>query len=123
MKITISDDREIAAIQDEFNQVFPYLRLEFFSTVHKTGAPSAKKQMKSSAKTLGECRTLQNDGTINITPGMTVGDLENEFGEVYGLGVQVFRKSGKVWLETTLTDSWTLEHQNNQGEELSNIRN
>ena len=41
------------------------------------------------------------------------------FGEVYGLGVQVFRKSGNVWLETTVTDSWTLKEQNDQGESLS----
>jgi hypothetical protein len=32
---------------------------------------------------------------------------------------QVYRKSGKIWLETTVTDSWTLEEQNKQGESLS----
>jgi hypothetical protein len=36
--------------------------------------------------------------------------------------VQVFRKSGKVWLETTVTDGWTLEEQNLQGEALSNTK-
>ena len=50
---------------------------------------------------------------------MTVIDLEKKFREVFGLGIQVFRKSGKAWLETTLTDNWTLEEQNRQGEALS----
>lgn len=52
-----------------------------------------------------------------ITPDMTVTDLEQSFNTIYGLGVQVFRKSGKIWLETTVTDGWTLEEQNRQGED------
>jgi hypothetical protein len=36
-----------------------------------------------------------------------------------GLYVQVFRKSGKVWLETTATDNWSLYKQNEEGQELS----
>ncbi len=121
MKITINDKRKIFAIQEEFNQLFPYLKLEFFSKPHKAGGASPKKYIKSSAETLGDCRTVHKRGTVTITPGMTVADLEQGFGEVYGLSVQVFRKSGKVWLETTVTDDWTLEEQNRQGEELSKV--
>ena len=51
---------------------------------------------------------------------MTVGDLEQRFQDVYGLSVQVFRKSGKVWLETTVTDNWTLDEQNDKEQSLSN---
>jgi hypothetical protein len=77
--------------------------------------------MKSPSKTLGECRTIHDSGTLTITPQMTVANLEQGFADVYGLSVQVFRKSGKVWLETTVTDNWTLEEQNRQGEALSKL--
>jgi hypothetical protein len=120
MKITINDKRKIFAIQEDFNTMFPYLKLEFFSKPHKVGGASPKKLMKSSSKTLEECRTIHNRGTLTITPAMTVSDLEQNFADAYGLSVQVFRKSGKIWLETTVTDSWTLEEQNKQGEALSN---
>lgn len=121
MKITINDHRKIFAIQEEFNTLFPYLKLEFFSKPHKQGGATSKKFVKHNSKTLGECRTIHNTGEITIVPGMTVAELEQGFGHVYGLGVQVFRKSGKTWLETTVTDGWTLEEQNNQGEELSKV--
>ena len=121
MKITINDHRKIFAIQEEFNNVFPYLKLEFFSKPHKSGGESAKKFVKHHSKTLGECRTIHSNGEITISPNMTVTELEQSFGDVYGLGVQVFRQSGKVWLETTVTDGWTLEEQNRQGEALSKI--
>jgi hypothetical protein len=53
---------------------------------------------------------------------MTVSNLEQKFRDVYGLSVQVFRRSGKAWLETTFTDGWTLEEQNSQGEDLSKLK-
>jgi hypothetical protein len=119
MKITINDRRKIFAIQEDFNTMFPYLKLEFFAKPHKPGGASPKKLMKSSSKTLGECRTIHKKGTLTITPNMTVTELEQSFADTYGLSVQIFRKSGKVWLETTITDGWSLEEQNRQGEELS----
>lgn len=119
MKITINDNRKIFAIQEAFTNAFPYLKLEFFAKPHKTGGASAKKFIKHPSKTLGECRTVHNTGTITITGNTTVGELEQRFSDVYGLGVQVFRRSGKIWLETTVTDSWTLERQNQEGESLS----
>ncbi len=119
MKITINDNRKISAIQEEFNTEFPYLKIEFFTKPNKQGGSSPKKIIKHASKTLGECRTIHNKGHITINPKMTVVDLEQRFGDVYGLGVQVFRKSGKIWLETTVTDGWTLEEQNSQGESLS----
>jgi hypothetical protein len=122
MKILINDRRKIFAIQESFNNMFPYLKLEFFAKPHKPGAGSVKKNIKPSSKTIGECRTIHDSGTLTITPNMTVTELEQNFRDVYGLGVQVFRKSGKVWLETTVTDGWTLEEQNLQGEALSNTK-
>lgn len=119
MKITINDRRKIFAVQEEFTTAFPYLKLEFFAKPHSPGGGSAKKFITQQSKTLGDCRTIHNKGNITITGNMTVGDLEQRFADVYGLGVQVFRRSGKVWLETTVTDNWTLDRQNQQGESLS----
>ncbi len=121
MKITINDTRKIFAIKEEFNTFFPYLKLEFFSKPNKRGGISSIKLVKHNSTTLGECRTIHNVGKITITPNMTVADLEQSFSDIYGLGIRIFRKSGKVWLETTVTDGWTLEEQNRQGEALSRI--
>lgn len=118
MKITINDHRKIHAIKEEFQEVYPYLKLEFFTRPHKEGAPSPKKLMNSDSKTLGECRIQHNKGTLTVSPEMTVGELEAGFRDVYGLSVQVFRKSGKNWLETTATDGWTLAKQNETALEM-----
>lgn len=122
MKITINDHRKIFSIQKEFSEVFPYLKIEFFSKPHKVGGASSRKILKHPSKTIGQCRVIHNKGSITIKPSMTVAELEQNLNDVYGLSVQIFRKSGKVWLETTVTDGWTLEEQNRQGEELSGLQ-
>lgn len=119
MKITINSRRKISGIQEEFETLFPYLKLEFFSKPSNQGSASSKRTFVNSSKTLEECRTLHNKGTVTITPGMTVADLLQVFRDVYGLEVQVFRDSGRTWLETSFTDGWTLEEQNRQGASLS----
>ncbi len=121
MKLIINDHRKIFAIQEEFNSFFPYLKLEFFSKPHKKGGANGNKFITHSSKTLSECRTMHTTGEITIMPGMTVSELDRNFSDVYGLSIQIFRKSGKTWLETTLTEGWTLQEQNRQGEDLSKI--
>jgi len=119
MILTIKDDRKISEIQESFNTSFPYLKLEFFKKMHGVKELSPFKGMVDSDKTIGQIRTIQNDGFITVTPKMTVAELEQEFGKIFGLSAQVFRKSGKMWIETTVTDKWTLEQQNSEGEALT----
>lgn len=121
MKILINDHRKIFAIQEEFNSVFPYLKIEFFSKAHTSSGPPSLKLIKNGSKTLGECRTIHTKGKLTIIPSMTVADLEKNFNDVYGLSIQILRKSGKGWLETSVTDGWELAEQNSQGEALSKL--
>ena len=119
MKITINDSRKIGGIQKEFTEAFPFLKLEFFAKPHKKGGGSPKKMMNIDAKTLGECRTVHKKGHISIIAAMTVSELEQQFQDRYGLTVQVYRQSGKSWLETSETEGWTLEKQNFEGESIT----
>jgi hypothetical protein len=119
MKITVNEGRKIFAIQEEFNTKYPYLRLELITKNGKAG--SGLSRMVRQSATLEECRTVYSKKTITIVPSMTVADLDRNFREVFGLGVIVKRKSGKVWLEITVSDGWTLEEQNRQGESLSKV--
>ena len=118
MEIAINDIKKIDSIQKEFNSTFPYLKIEFFAKSQKTNIRSTQRSSNYN-RTVGDCRNNHTNGTINIKPEMTVAELEKKFRERFGLFTQIFRKSGNVWLETTITDSWTLHEQNKQGEELS----
>ena len=118
-KIVVDDNYKISTFQHEFNLIFPYLKIEFFSTANKQGELMINKFTSENERLLKGYRNTHNEETIIITPETTVASLEEKFNTIYGLGTQVLRKSGKIWLETTVTDTWTLEEQNHQGEALS----
>ena len=119
MNIEINSDKTIDSIQRSFNTAFPYLKIEFFTQSHEKGKPTAAKFMVSPKKLLGEAGGKSVHTQLSIIEEMTVYELEKMFEDHYGLHVQVFRKSGRIWLETTATDDWTLLSQNEQGKELS----
>jgi hypothetical protein len=59
--------------------------------------------------------------TISMGNHQTVASLEQEFLEKAGLKVKVYRRFCNVWIETTLTNDWTLEQQNTEGKLLSDL--
>lgn len=119
MYLTITQERFIREIQQEFNQWFPFLKLEFFPRSPKGTSDHSFRKIIPGDRKLGEMHVLRKDGVIEVDEAMKVNDLEQIFQTQFGLSAQVFRKSGPVWLETTKTDNWTLAKQNRHGQELS----
>jgi len=124
MGFIINDSIKIVDLQEAFTKMFPYLKLELFRKGNNSGGFSEiKKPILSKDKTLAELTTIAKDQQIVVSPQTTVNELEKRIKEIFGLSIQVFRKSGNVWLMTSFTDSWTLEEQNHQGEMITEQMN
>ena len=117
MEITISDNQTIQEPQDQFNEHFPFLKIEFYKKEHEVGQGNLVSSKLDSSKSIGEIRTIHDTGDLSIHGNQKVSTLEQAFHDTYGLNVQVWRKSGEIWLQTTATDEWTLSEQNHTGEE------
>ncbi len=123
MYLHIAPNRLIGEIQKEFNEVFPFLKLEFFKTRSFSRSDFMAHQIIPSQRKIGEGQLAITDGNIEIVEEMKVKDLEKIFKDQFSLAAQVFRKSGNLWLETTMTDDWTLQQQNDHGREISTVKN
>ncbi len=119
MEMFINDERKISELQQEFSRCFPFLKIEFFTVAHTKNQLSSLKDMVPKDRTLGSFRAKHNSGTIQLEESKTVSELEEEFDKNFGMNAQVFRKSGSLWIETSLTDKWTLALQNSEGYEIS----
>ena len=121
MKLEITNLRSINELQQDFNRVYPFLKIEFYKANQDND--NLYKKLSKRQHLVSSLRIknagLTKDGTIEINDSMTVGQLENIFRFEFGLAAQVSRKSGILWLETTMTDNWTLQQQNEHGKELS----
>jgi len=115
MQLDISKERAIKDVQHDFNNRYPFLKLEFYKIDDMPLVLKKHLSQSGSLKSAG----LSKDGFIEIRDEMKVKDLENAFLEQFGLSVQVSRKAGVFWLETTMTDNWSLQKQNEYGREIS----
>ncbi len=119
MLLKITSNRLISDIQKDFNEEFPFLKIVFFNKKSISSSDYSAKQIIPQNRKIDEIQMNAVDGNIEIDEEMKVNKLENIFKDQFNLAVQVFRKSGNLWLETTMTDNWTLQQQNNHGREIS----
>lgn len=119
MRLNIVAHRLISDIQQEFNLEFPFLRLEFFDRLGSR-SENAGHVIPGNRK-ISDIQLTPMEGVIAINGEMKVNDLVKRLKSEYGLTTKILRKSGNLWMETTMTDQWTLGQQNNHGEEISTV--
>ncbi len=110
--MVIKDSQSIKEVQSTFHQLFSGLKIEFYKTKHQDFGGSHKRDQLHPDQILKNIRTVHNEGDISIDSNMTVLVFEQLFEDKYGLHVQVFRKAGNIWLQTSVTDYLTLDMQN-----------
>jgi len=118
IELIIDDNATLQAVQQLFNDFFPFLRINFFSYSKEISGDRNRKLLDKCLKKLAEFRLTKASITI-IHPEMSVQELEEKMKSDFGLETQIYRCSGRIWLETNETDSWSLKEQNDQGEALS----
>jgi len=109
--LQIEPGKPVKQIQAAFNTRYPYLKIEMI------------KWYGGRAEAMRENEVISRvpETTISMGNHQTVARLEQEFLEKAGLKVKVYRRFCNVWIETTLTNDWTLEQQNNEGKLLSDL--
>ena len=124
MQLRIFPTQHISDLQKDFNAAFPYLRLEILD-FKNCQTPDNDNILKQSATPnsnplyIGNYQGIITDGILEIEETMKVNELVRLFKEEFSLCVQVFRRSGIMWLQTSMTAEWTLKKQNEHGKDLS----
>jgi hypothetical protein len=117
MIITLTKNRIVGDVWQDFNNAFPFLRIDFYKYSEGRLGGTVKQRLSKSASMASA--GIRREGEIEILDTMTVQQLIESLAREFGLSVHVSRQSGNTWLETTMSDSWTLQRQNDHGRELS----
>jgi hypothetical protein len=105
MKLDIDDKCSFQHVQYEFSERYPFLKIDFLRPpVGEANPLLRRKRIK---------------GSIHIEGTRTVGEILKDFENIFGLSMMIRRRSGNVWIETSLTADWTLAQQNREGEQFS----
>lgn len=115
-ELKLQPDYRISDLKKQFNGLYPYLKLEFFKNPHTSNEGSPKKDLIKEDLALGELG-INETKTISIASDVTAIQLEDAFKSDFGANVQVFWKSGNIWLETINYDNLELSELNLHAEE------
>jgi len=122
MTIEISRNRTVGDVQKDFSSMFPYLRLEFLPPYTLIAKQDGAARFANSALQMSDLYKNITDCFIDLPATLTVNELEQTFATQLGLKTRVLRKSGNIWMETSLTSNWTLQQQNEHGREISILK-
>ncbi|THU39560.1 hypothetical protein FAM09_13735 [Niastella caeni] len=123
MKLLINGDRLIKDVQQEFNRAYPFLKIEFLKNLDlQSGQKLSKNKIAHNYKFSDIKKPNIPEGEVVVEDMMTVSDLEKAFMDKFGLCTQLFRRYGNVWLESSMSDSWSLKQQNDLSREITTGR-
>jgi hypothetical protein len=108
MEMCIERGKPVGDIQKEFSELYPFLKIELTDKKH-------------TVKLVAGDGFPENCQHVDISGNRTVAQLEDDFRTGFNLPIQVFRRAGSLWIETSLTHDWTLDQQNKEGELFSNL--
>src|SRR6476660_551843 len=109
--LNLSRTDHIKDVQLAFNKAYPFLKIEFYK---EPPAVKARQRKYMEGSLCFAAAGLTDSGSMVISDVMTVYQLEKEVKNTFGLNAHMFRKSGSIWLEITMSGNWTLKHQNQE---------
>jgi hypothetical protein len=115
MNMIIEKQTKIADLQKAFSAAYPFLKMEL-ALPYKSASHTAS---GLSSQSLLRVLSSNHAGAINMDGNITIADFESQLKNNWQLPVQIMRRSGSMWIGTSLTKDWTLEHQNKEGELFS----
>ncbi len=116
--IIIKDSQTLESIKSDFKNHFPHLKIEFFSSKHLENEASPRTAIYDDNLVLSDIRKNHTEGEMSIDGHLKTSTFEQNFNELFGVNVQVYRRSGNLWLQTITTDSWTLAEQERKGVQM-----
>lgn len=121
MKIIFTQDSVLNDLNQQFQKYYKFLKLQFYSNNvsadHNKEIPGDA--IKDLSITVHDLIHGRIEATIDMSENCQVKAFEKSWFDTAGIWCQVFRKSGNVWLQTTVTDDMSLKEVNSFGEEMS----
>lgn len=122
MELNFNQNTTIGDIKGQFSKYFKHVRLEFYHHSHKNRAASAKEDQILDHVTLGYLTGLKASAHTEFDQTVKISELEQIFERDFGLHIQVFREYGGSWLQTTLSDHWTLQMAEMEANDLERVK-
>jgi glutathionylspermidine synthase len=112
-RIEISNNRTLQEIQDEFNEYFPHLKIQFHQIDKFYPGSFSELFVESADEKLMSFRLKSNSGYLYLNEDSTVSKLKQNILDYYGLKAEFFQVTDlNLWSENPITDNQLLREIN-----------
>lgn len=115
MKLALEASQTIQQVQFAFRTIFSHLKIEFYRSSHLDEIKNIQHDQYLHNVTISEITGHQNSIIVEFSGDMTTSEFEKYFESEFKIYIQIFRLQRGTWLQTTSSDSKTLNQQNEQG--------
>ena len=113
-EISVTGNKKLKTLYKEFNKNFPYISLCVFPLSEKG---KSSQSPHNSEMRISEVRTKTSPGDISIHGRTHAGNLEDNFGKIFGLYSQVcYNTGGGYYYTTGAKDKMSLSQLSKLGE-------
>ncbi len=116
LTLKIDESKSVGDFKKEFSSTFPFLKIELFK---KSSSQVDPKNTKSTIVLASNQPLSKGTFTLHIEGETSVAELKAMFLKKLGIIIRVCRRSGNMWVETSLTDDWSLGKQNHEAEQMN----
>ena len=112
-RIELSNNRTIQEIQNEFNEYFPHLKIQFYQKDKFFPGSFSELFVESGEEKLSTCRVKNNSGYLYLNDESTVLKLKQTVYDYFGLKIEVFQITDhNHWSENPITKEQLLTQIN-----------
>jgi hypothetical protein len=112
-RIEISNNRTLQEIQDEFNEYFPHLKIQFYQTDKFFPGSFLELFVESGDVKLSTCRIKNNTGYLYLNDESTVLKLKKNILDYFGLKAEIFQVTDlNLWSQNAISDNQLLHEIN-----------
>jgi hypothetical protein len=104
MEIVIDKELTVRQLAQIFSKKYPFLKIDVYNRGEEVS--------NDCFHTLHQISNMKDPQNFTILPEMSIGQIEQLFWDELGLQIAILRRVGHSWVNTPLTNDWTLERQN-----------
>ena len=104
MLLEIDDNKTIGDLQENFNESFPFLKLEFYDRRYRTVKDFHLLFPLPASARVESIRRKHDPGICTIKSWYKTGKVEDDLWEMFGLNARIFRNERNKWVPAQYGD-------------------
>ncbi len=112
-KIELKNNRKLMDIQDEFQEYFPHLIIQFYEAACVKSAYYPAQLIQDQESTIKQCRASEKEGHLFLDDDLSVYQLKETLKNKFDLHIEIFHKIDTLhWSQKPLGDKQILKEIN-----------